>query len=109
MSEATCELCGEPMPAGEQMFKFHGYSGPCPTNTEQGKQQIPACRICGKIDTVICYPDDHSQTICPECCDKAEHANGEHGHEWKHNSNERDYECQQCGILKRFTRHEYSD
>jgi hypothetical protein len=25
-----CELCGEPMPAGEQMFKFHGYSGPCP-------------------------------------------------------------------------------
>ncbi len=26
----TCELCGEPMPPGEQMFKFHGYSGPCP-------------------------------------------------------------------------------
>lgn len=25
-----CELCGEPMPAGEQMFKFHGYSGNCP-------------------------------------------------------------------------------
>jgi hypothetical protein len=25
-----CELCGEPMPASEQMFKFHGYSGPCP-------------------------------------------------------------------------------
>jgi hypothetical protein len=28
--EAKCELCGEPMPPGEQMFKFHGYSGPCP-------------------------------------------------------------------------------
>lgn len=27
---ALCELCGEPMPAGEEMFKFHGYSGPCP-------------------------------------------------------------------------------
>lgn len=26
----TCELCGEPMGPGEQMFKFHGYSGPCP-------------------------------------------------------------------------------
>jgi hypothetical protein len=26
----TCELCGEPMPPGEEMFKFHGYSGPCP-------------------------------------------------------------------------------
>lgn len=25
-----CELCGEPMPAGEEMFKYHGYSGPCP-------------------------------------------------------------------------------
>jgi hypothetical protein len=25
-----CELCGEPMPAGEEMFNYHGYSGPCP-------------------------------------------------------------------------------
>jgi len=31
MSEqAKCGLCGEPMPAGEEMFKYHGYSGPCP-------------------------------------------------------------------------------
>jgi len=27
---AKCTLCGEPMPEGESMFKFHGYSGPCP-------------------------------------------------------------------------------
>lgn len=27
---SNCELCGEPMPEHEQMFKFHGYSGPCP-------------------------------------------------------------------------------
>ncbi|RWD00141.1 MAG: hypothetical protein EOS58_30640 [Mesorhizobium sp.] len=27
---AKCEICGEPMPAGEEMFKFHGYSGNCP-------------------------------------------------------------------------------
>lgn len=27
---SKCQLCGEPMPAGEEMFKFHGYSGPCP-------------------------------------------------------------------------------
>lgn len=26
----NCELCGEPMPEGEEMFKYHGYSGPCP-------------------------------------------------------------------------------
>ena len=26
----NCELCGDPMPVGEEMFKYHGYSGPCP-------------------------------------------------------------------------------
>ena len=25
-----CDLCGEPMPQGEEVFKYHGYSGPCP-------------------------------------------------------------------------------
>lgn len=30
MNQIVCELCGEPMPPGEEMFKFHGYSGPCP-------------------------------------------------------------------------------
>lgn len=29
-AQATCEVCGEPMPDGEEMFKFHGYSAPCP-------------------------------------------------------------------------------
>lgn len=27
---SKCELCGEPMPEGEEMFKIHGYSGGCP-------------------------------------------------------------------------------
>lgn len=27
---AICELCGHPMPAGEEMFRFHGYSCECP-------------------------------------------------------------------------------
>jgi hypothetical protein len=26
----TCSLCGEPMPQGEEMFNYHGFSGPCP-------------------------------------------------------------------------------
>lgn len=30
MSESLCQLCGEPMPPGEEMFQYHGYSGPCP-------------------------------------------------------------------------------
>lgn len=29
-SQALCELCGEPMPEGEEMFKYHGYSCDCP-------------------------------------------------------------------------------
>ena len=27
---SKCELCGEEMPAGEEMFKYHGLSGDCP-------------------------------------------------------------------------------
>lgn len=26
----TCGICGEPMPEGEDMFKYHGYSGNSP-------------------------------------------------------------------------------
>lgn len=25
-----CEICGELMPEGEEMFLYHGYSGDCP-------------------------------------------------------------------------------
>jgi hypothetical protein len=28
--EGRCDLCGKPMPAGEEAFRFH-YSGPCPS------------------------------------------------------------------------------
>lgn len=30
MEKALCGVCGEPMPEGEEMFNYHGYSGPCP-------------------------------------------------------------------------------
>lgn len=30
--KSNCTVCGKPMPAGEEMFKFHGYSGPCPVD-----------------------------------------------------------------------------
>lgn len=38
-TKAICELCGEPMPLGEEMFKVHGYSGNCP------KPPLPGRRI----------------------------------------------------------------
>lgn len=27
--ESSCVVCGEPMPKGEEMFKYHGYSQEC--------------------------------------------------------------------------------
>ena len=30
MEKAICEICGNEMPEGEEMFKFHGYSCDCP-------------------------------------------------------------------------------
>lgn len=30
MADKNCKLCGLPMPEGETMFNYHGYSGPCP-------------------------------------------------------------------------------
>jgi len=37
MEEAICKLCGHPMPKGEEMFHYHGYSGPCPEPTLKEK------------------------------------------------------------------------
>lgn len=30
MANNLCQLCGEPLPKGEEMFKLHGYSCDCP-------------------------------------------------------------------------------
>lgn len=37
-----CELCGQPMPEGEEMFKYHGYSGPCPTPPKKAEKEFDA-------------------------------------------------------------------
>ncbi len=44
MTTPNCELCGEPMPEGEEMFKFHGYSGQCP-KPPMDKGPSPAERL----------------------------------------------------------------
>lgn len=36
-----CRLCGEPMPPGEEMFYYHGYSGPCPKPPLSAKPKPP--------------------------------------------------------------------
>lgn len=40
MSNFNCKICGQPMPPGEEMFRYHGYSGPCPTAEK--------CKHCGE-------------------------------------------------------------
>lgn len=56
---ATCALCGEPMPAGEEMFKFHGYKRAVPeaAATEAGTGQSPRRHA----------PRDMAQRARPEC------------------------------------------
>lgn len=40
-----CELCGYPMPAGEEMFKYHGFSGPCPKAQRVPAEELPDDRV----------------------------------------------------------------
>lgn len=47
-----CELCGEPMPEGESMFKYHGYSGPCP------KPPLPRASPQDRRDALANNPDE---------------------------------------------------
>ena len=80
MSEkpATCELCGEPMPPGEEMFKYHGYSGPCPVPPLQrprpcfiagcGKPDVNAPTEQGTWPTCSAYPpacEEHLYLVPP--------------------------------------------
>jgi len=65
--------------------------------------QSPPCRVCGKADDVISYPDDHLLTICPDCCEKTEHPNGEIGHYFYYDRDERARICEACGVNRKYT------
>lgn len=58
--QPKCSVCGDPMPSGEEMFKFHGYSGPCP------KPPLPSqhgrCR-----DKRHFWPDDSAEGDTCDC------------------------------------------
>jgi hypothetical protein len=41
-TKATCKLCGHPMPEGEEMFHYHGYSSKCPEPPLKKMQLDPA-------------------------------------------------------------------
>lgn len=99
--QPKCRLCGEPMPPGEEMFTYHGYSGGCPKDSRV--ETSPKCRVCNSDKGVLVYPEDSTQAICPDCCDKAEHADGETGHVWEYDRHERGSVCIHCGICRRDT------
>lgn len=50
--EARCGLCGEPMPPGEEMFKYHGYSGNCPKPPLPQQKKITSVSL-GEINAQI--------------------------------------------------------
>lgn len=57
---SKCEICGEPMPAGEEMFKYHGYSGNCPKpplprpaaepSSEVAAERERCAKLCDELD-----------------------------------------------------------
>lgn len=59
-SMPNCKLCGEPMPQGEEMFNYHGYSSPCPKPPlrETGSSMIQAMG-----DKVIVIRDEEEEKI----------------------------------------------
>ena len=59
ISMAKCGLCGEPMPPGEEMFKYHGYSGDCPNPPLEQKSPALEC-------TWECDSDGNWETDCGE-------------------------------------------
>lgn len=56
----------------------------------------PICRVCGKDDDVICYPEHREEAICPPCC-------GKKGHDFEYDPADKGYVCQDCGVDRRDT------
>lgn len=59
-----CELCNQPMPKGEEMFKFHGFSCRCPGPSVTRIDENKSCNYCGEVhsESLPC-PDHESDRI----------------------------------------------
>lgn len=76
--------------------------------SEVNARLVLVCRVCRKVDAPIVYREEQPDlAICPDCCDGAEHADGETGHVWEYDEWERGSVCTHCGICRRDT--EYRD
>lgn len=60
------------------------------------------CHVCLSVEKVAVYDAaNHFLTICPECCENADHADGEHGHGFEYDRHERMGVCTKCGQPER--------
>ncbi len=50
---SKCEVCGEPMPASEKMFRYHGRSGNCPKPPLPRDNGIEAVKLLIKSATGV--------------------------------------------------------
>lgn len=55
---AKCEICGELMPPGEEVFKYHGLSCPCP------KPPLPRDAIKDAVDRITVALRPYSIADC---------------------------------------------
>lgn len=57
--------------------------------------EAPPCRVCGK--SVATWPNDHPErAICMDCCGTADHHDGETGHQYEYDRDERNHLCRYC-------------
>jgi chromosome segregation ATPase len=75
MDKATCSLCGEPMPPGEEMFKYHGYSGPCPFVEAREAKADGSVSLVSDGET-----KEQLQAQLTEACKKRDEAKAERDH-----------------------------
>lgn len=55
------------------------------------------CRVCHKHENVVSWPSDKpSNAICPPCCAKTEHPDGESGHQFYYEG-PNEFLCTYCG------------
>lgn len=62
----------------------------------------PPCRVCSSVEKIICFPDTLTLAICPDCCAKVEHPDGETGHQFEYHKGD-GWACRYCGILRNNT------
>ena len=64
---------------------------------------VPPCRGCGSAKQVASYPPGAPKmAICPDCCETAEHPDGETGHQFTYARYE-GHTCDYCGINRNDT------